>query len=151
MSFFLNSYLYVFEEHAPQPSMGLSLRVPWGQHQCHPSSDSFPQRRPLDTEVLPFLSTRGRGTHCPALLAPNTCLYLQRQQTSQAQALDRDPVYALLTAWALVKVSNGADHLSSPGFMEGNLSSCYLGCLLPHCLFKEGKASFIISCFLQVF
>lgn len=106
-----------------------------------------PLLQPLNTEILPFLSTRDRGPY--VLLAPNTCLFLQKQQASQAQALDRDPVHSLHTPWAVVKASSGADHPSSSGVMEGNLSSWYLGCLLPHCLFKGGQ--FMIRCCPQVF
>lgn len=47
------------------------------------------------------------------LLTPNTYLFLQRQQASQAQALDVDPAHTLHTTRALVKASNGADHLLS--------------------------------------
>jgi hypothetical protein len=79
VSFFLEQ-LFVFEEHAPQLSMGLSLKVPWGHHQCHPSSD-FPQCRPLNTEVLPFARPKdllilGKAAGLPGTSTgqgPSTC------------------------------------------------------------------------------
>ena len=106
-----------------------------------------PPVQPLNAEILPFLSTRDRG---PYVLLPQILAYSCKSSRSPRHKHWTGTQYiSLHTPWAMVKASSGADHPSSSGVMEGNLSSWYLGCLLPHCLLKGGQ--FMIRCLPQVF